>query len=75
MKELFIIAEQKNGKNFKSLIEPRPVCPDCPEAAFQGVPMSGPLKKIFIEASMTLQVSCGKCGKKLAEFPVTVAGE
>jgi len=75
MKEKIIFADQKKGKNFQALIDPQPVCPDCPEGAFPDEFGPGRLKKTFVEASMTLQFFCGKCDRKLAEFPVTAAGE
>ena len=75
MKEKIIFADQKSGKNFQALIEPQPVCPDCQKGSFPDGFGPGRLKKNFVEASMTLQVFCGKCDRKLAEFPVTSAGE
>jgi len=74
MKQKFVLVDQQAGKKYEAAIDSMPVCPDCPEAIFHtgfGAPQH---QRYFHLPTMKLLVLCGRCQKRLAEFPVQEAG-
>jgi hypothetical protein len=72
--EKIVFIDQSTGAKRETVIDPPPVCPDCPEAAFAGGLGAPRYRRSYQAENATLVVRCGACGRQLGEYAVAQAG-
>jgi hypothetical protein len=74
MKQKFVFVDRNTGKKYSAMIDPMPVCPDCPEQTFGGGLGPARYQRHFDKSTRVLRFSCGNCGKGLAEYQAAETG-